>query len=292
MKGFAQRNPLAVTLYFLAVSGIAMFTLHPVITLLSLCGALLLFLVRNGTKEGKSHLYFLALFLLLSLLNPLISHRGETVLFVLNHNPVTHEALLYGICAGANLLSVLYWLRSFSQIMTSDKLLYVFGKFSPKLSLVLSMSIRYVSLFRQQAAKIAGAQKALGLYRENTLIDRFLGGLRIFSVLLTWALENGIITADSMAARGYGCGKRTSYAIFRFSREDALLLSVTLLLLLLTCVGMITGALDFSFYPAVSAAPCSGISVGSLVSYGILAFLPVIFEAKEAIVWKYSLSKI
>lgn len=292
MKTFADRNPLAVTLYFLTVSGIAMFTLHPIITLLSLCGALLLFLVRNGVKQGKSHLLFLGMFLLLALLNPLVSHRGATVLFVLNHNPVTLEALLYGICASANLLSVLYWLRSFSQIMTSDKLLYVFGKFSPKLSLVLSMSLRYVSLFSQQAKKVAQTQKALGLYRENTLIDRFLVGLRIFSVLLTWALENGIITADSMAARGYGCGKRASYAIFRFSREDALLLSVTLLLLLLTCAGMITGALEFSFYPVITASSCSRMTVSSLISYGILTLLPVIFEAKEAIVWKYSLSKI
>ncbi len=292
MRTFADRNPLAVTLYFLTVSGIAMFTLHPVITQLSLCGALLLFLVRNGAKQGKSHLLFLGMFLLLALLNPLVSHRGATVLFVLNRNPVTLESLLYGICTSANLLSVLYWLRSFSQIMTSDKLLYVFGKLSPKLSLVLSMSLRYVSLFSQQAKKVAQTQKALGLYREDTLIDRFLGGLRIFSVLLTWALENGIITADSMAARGYGIGKRTHFTIFRFSKADALLVLLSLLLCGITCMGLSLGELEFSFYPVITASVCSRMSIGSLISYGILALLPVIFEAKEAIVWKYSLSKI
>lgn len=292
MRTFADRNPLAVTLYFLTVSGIAMFTLHPVIALLSLCGALLLFLVRNGAKQGKSHLLFLGMFLLLALLNPLVSHRGATVLFVLNRNPVTLESLLYGICTSANLLSVLYWLRSFSQIMTSDKLLYVFGKLSPKLSLVLSMSMRYVSLFSQQAKKVAQTQKALGLYREDTLIDRFLGGLRIFSVLLTWALENGIITADSMAARGYGIGKRTHFTIFRFSKADALLVLLSLLLCCITCMGLSLGELEFSFYPVITASACSRMSIGSLISYGILALLPVIFEAKEAIVWKYSLSKI
>ncbi len=292
MKGFAQHNPIAVTLYFLAVTGIAMFTLHPVLTALSLGGAILLFLVRNGTRAWKSHLYFLALFLVLSLFNPLVSHRGNTVLFVLNDNPVTLEALLYGICASANLLSVLYWLRSFSQIMTSDRLLYVTGRLSPRISLVLSMSIRYAALFRTQAAKAAQTQKALGLYREDTLADRFLGGLRIFSVLLTWALENGIITADSMSARGYGTGKRTSFAIFRFHLEDALLIAATLLLFFAACAGLGFGVLEFSFYPVVSAIPCSSVSVGCLVSYGILTLLPVISEAKEAILWKYSLSKI
>lgn len=292
MKAFADHNPLAVSLYFLAVTGLTMFSLHPLVTGISLCGALLLFFFRNGAKQGKSHLYFLGMFVLFTLINPLVSHRGDTILFVLNHNPVTLEALLYGVCAAANLLAVLYWMRSFSQIMTSDKLLYVFGRLSPKLSLVLSMSFRYISLFSQQTRKILQAQKALGLYREDTLIDKISGGVRIFSVLLTWALENGITTADSMAARGYGIGKRTSFAVFRIRRADVLLIAVSVLLTLFTAMGLFGGRMEFHFYPAISADALSPLSAGSLISYAILAFLPVMMDVKEAILWKYSLSKI
>ncbi len=292
MKAFAEYHPIAQTIYFLTVSGIAMFSLHPVITVISLCGALLLFFIRNGTAQGKSHLYFLGMFLLLSLLNPLVSHRGATVLFVLNHNPVTLEALLYGICASANLLAVLYWLRSFTQIMTRDRLLYIFGKLSPKLSLVLSMALRYVSLFTQQAKKVTQTQKALGLYREDTLIDRFRSTMRVFSILLTWALENGIITADSMAARGYGVGKRTNFALFRFRKADALLLVCSLLLTGITCTGLALGKLQFTFYPVVTSAECTVLTIGSYLSYGLLAMLPAILETKEVLKWKFLLSKI
>ena len=284
MRGFADHNPAVLTVYFFAVSGIAMFCMHPAVTLISLAGALLLCLLHGGFAL-KSSLFTLGLFVLLALLNPLFSHSGVTVLFVLNHNPVTLEALIYGVFASGSMLAVLCWFRSFSRLMTRDKLLYVCGRLSPKLALVLSMAMRYVALLGTQAKKITQAQKALGLYREDRLRDH----LRVFSILLTWALENGIITADSMAARGYGIGKRTQFAIFRFRRGDVLLLSLSLLCTALTLAGL--GALDHSFYPRFTVSVHSPAAVCSLISYGILVLLPVMTEAKEAIRWHCFLSK-
>ena len=62
---------------------------------------MLYYIVRNRRKHIKSHLFFFLLFLALALINPLISHNGATVLFVMNDNPVTLEALLYGINSAA-----------------------------------------------------------------------------------------------------------------------------------------------------------------------------------------------
>ncbi|MBQ7930299.1 MAG: cobalt transport protein, partial [Clostridia bacterium] len=231
MRSFENANPLALAVYFLSVSGISMFCMNPLLLFLSLTGAVLYYFVRSGRKRMKSHLWSLGLFLVLVVLNPLVSHNGVTVLFVLNHNPVTLEAAVYGIAAAGMILAVLYWFRSFTEIMTSDKLLYLFGKFSPKLALVLSMGLRYVPLFTRQAQKIGQTQTALGLYKDDNLIDRFRGGMRIFDVLVTWGLENGIITADSMTARGYGIGKRSHFSIFRFRRSDIVLLISTAFLL-------------------------------------------------------------
>lgn len=292
MRAFADYHPAAVTVYFLAVSGIAMFCMHPVIIAISLLGALLLFFVRNGRRHGKSHLYFLGLFLVMTLINPLVSHNGATVLFVMNHNPVTLEALLYGAAASGSILSVLYWLRSFSQIMTSDKLLYLFSMLSPKLSLVLSMAIRYVSLFSRQTKKAAQAQKALGLYKEDNVLDSLRGGIRVFSVMLTWALENGIITADSMAARGYGTGKRTHFSLFRFRGADACLLLSSLLCFAVVCAGIGAGVLEFRYYPVAKGAAVSYPTVLSCTAYALLALLPTVIQIKEAIKWNCFVSNI
>ncbi len=290
MRRFEDYNPVAAAVYFLAAAGIGMFSMAPVMLLLSLCGALLCQGLLGEGGKWRVHLYTLALFVGMMLINPLISHNGVTVLFVMNHNPVTLEALLYGAAAAGMIVSVMYWFRSFTLVMTSDKLLYIFGTLSPKLALMLSMALRYVPLFTQQAAKVSRSQKALGLYREDNLIDRMKGGMRVFSVMVTWTLENGIITADSMAGRGYGVGRRSRYAIFRWTRNDWLLLLSTLLLAALTLWG--TAAQHFAYYPAITSSPLTARGLTGYAAYGLLTLLPAIITGKEAIQWRILQSKI
>lgn len=290
MRTLADYNPIVVAIYFLMVVGIAMFCMNPIILFLSLCGALLLYFSRNGFTDSKMHLFSLALFLILALINPLVSHNGATVLFVMNHNPVTLEAFIYGIAAAAMIVSVLYWFRIFSQIMTSDKLLYIFGACSPKLTLILSMSLRYVPLLNKQAKKVEQTQQALGLYKEDNIVDYMKGKLRIFSVITTWALENGIITADSMAARGYGIGKRSRFSIFRMKMADVVVLVSSILLFVLSLLGICQ--LEFVYYPAIKMSKMTAMGAVGCAAYSILILLPAIVEVKESLKWKYLRSKI
>ncbi len=286
----ADSNPIAASVYMLAVAGIAMFSTDPLIGFLCLLGGVLYYLSRNGRKHGKTHGFSLCLFTVMALINPLVSHNGATVLFVMNNNPVTLEALLYGMSASMMIVAVLYWFRSFSQIMSGDKLLYMFGALSPKLALVLSMSLRYVPLFSDQAKKVNRAQKALGLYKEDNIADTFKGGLRVFSVMITWALENGIITADSMAARGYGIGKRSHFSLFRFRRRDVLLLIAGGVLFALTVAGI--GGREFVYYPNLWVPPITVRGMVGYLSYGIMILLPTLLEGKEALKWRYLKSRI
>ena len=292
MKSIENHNPILTFSYFLAVTLPVMFSMNPVMLMLSLAGALALFFVKNGIKNARSHLLFFALFLVIAFVNPLFQHNGVTVLFVLNGNPITWEAIFYGIMAGLMTVSVLYWFRLLSQMMTSDKYLYIFGRFSAKLALLLSMALRYVPLFGKRMKAIRMSQKAIGLYRDGTLIDKIRGEVRIFSIMVTWALENGIHTADSMEARGYGIGKRTSFAIFRFHLSDGILLSMILVLLGMTLAGLATGAVDFVFYPAIIPHEASVFAVVIYTAYGILALLPTILEMEERIKWHCLRSKI
>ena len=290
MRRFADHNPAAVAVYFLATAGIAMFTLEPVMLVLSFVGAMASLGVTGQLRQWKMHLYTLLLFAGMALVNPLVSHHGVTVLFVLNHNPVTLEALLYGIAAGGMIITVMYWFRAFTAVMTSDKLLYIFGSLSPKLALMLSMALRYVPLFTRQVHTVSQSQKALGLYKEDNLIDRMRGGMRVFSVMVTWTLENGIITADSMTARGYGTGRRTRFSIFRWTRDDVLLLNATLLLAVVTLWGI--AGHQFVFYPAVTSSPVTARTLCGFIAYGLLTWLPAIITGKEALKWHCLRSKI
>ncbi|MBQ5318503.1 MAG: energy-coupling factor transporter transmembrane protein EcfT [Oscillospiraceae bacterium] len=290
MRTFADSNPIVVSVYFVAVTSIAMFSANPVISAISLIGAIVLFLMTNEKKEVSTHLFSLLLFAVMAVVNPLVSHNGATVLFVINNNPITLEAFIYGVCTSATVVAVLYWFRSFTIVMTSDKLLYLFGAFSPKLALILSMALRYVSLFSVQLKKVQASQKALGLYKDDNIIDSFKGGMRVFSIMITWALENGIITADSMTARGYGTGKRSRFSLFHFKIDDVILLCMIPIFSAVALYGIV-GA-KFEFYPYFSVPEISMKLAAAYISYGVMILLPVIINIKEELKWKYLKSKI
>lgn len=292
MRGFGELNPAVLMIYYLCVIGTAMFCMNPAVIVISLAGAFALFVTLDKKHSIKLHISFFMLFLILALINPIWYHNGVTVLFVVNDSPITLEALMYGIFAAAMIISVLYRLRTFTMIMTADKLLYVFGKLSPQLSLVLSMALRFVPLIRTQTVKVRNTQKALGIYREDNVADTLKGEMRIFSIIATWALENGIITADSMEARGYGEHRRTGFSIFRFRKVDTVFLVICLALTAVFAAAVISGAADFDFYPAMSAIRLDILSVAGYAAYFILSFLPCILEWKEELRWKYLISRI
>lgn len=292
MRSFENYNPITLALYFLLMSSVIMFSQNPVLLLIGFFGAMSYFLVRNKENTLKTHLFYLAVFLLLTLINPLTSHRGKTVLFFVNDSPITLEAIIFGAVSAGMIVTVLYLFKIFSSIMTRDRLLYVFGRLSPKVALILSMGIRYIALFKERARKITDSQRALGLYRDDNILDRIKCDLRVFSILITWALENGIITANSMEARGYGKARRTHYLLFKFTLGDIIILSLTLLFSAFTLTALFLGRLDFVFYPAVKLAPLNIFSISAYISYGILSFLPTFNEIGEKLRWSYLQSKI
>ncbi|MBQ9748897.1 MAG: energy-coupling factor transporter transmembrane protein EcfT [Clostridia bacterium] len=292
MKSLERSHPTVTLLYFLAVTLPVMLCMEPLLLCISLAGALALLFSRTGGRNIRTLLYFLALLLLIALVNPLFQHDGVTVLFFLNGNPVTWEAIAFGLCAGAMTLAVLCWFLSMSQMMTTDKYLCVFGALSPKLSLMLSMALRFVPLFTKRMHAVRLAQRGLGLYRDGTLPDKLRGELRVFSVTVTWALENGIHTADSMEARGYGTGRRTAYAEYDFHAWDGALLALILLMLALTLCGLLTDAVAVTFYPALVRAERGVLAALTYAAYTLLSFLPTLLTVQEKIKWHFLQSKI
>ena len=292
MKDISHTDPIAVMIYYVCVVGITMFLMHPVIICISLAGALALYLTLDTKRSAGLHLSFLLLFAVLAVINPIWYHNGATVLFVVNDSPVTLEALLYGVFAAVMIVSVLYRFRTFTMIMTADKLMRVFGKLSPKAALILSMALRYVPLMRRQTGKIRSTQKALGIYRGDNIADTLKGEVRIFSIMATWSLENGIITADSMDARGYGIHRRTNFSAYRFTVSDGIFTAVCAVLTAIVLTAAAMGKLEYGFYPKMSEISLSFPAIAAYTAYGVLSLLPAVLEWKEALRWRYLLSKV
>ena len=285
MRSFETMNPAAVSVQLLLTACMTLFCLEPLLLGISLLCGIGFFLVLHGGGSRSFQAGALGVPLLFALLNPLWNQHGVMVLFLINDRAYTLEALCYGAATGLRLAAVLYWFRCFSDLMTSEKLFYLFRYLSPKLALIFTVALRNITLFREQMRRIQQAQRAAGLYREGHLIDDVRGGLRVFSILLTWALENGIITASSMAARGYGSGRRSSCTFYKWRTGDVVLLLTSLLLAAAVLTPVAYGALKREYYP-VAVPPAHGAGyILAIAAYALLALLPLIHAGKEALTW-------
>lgn len=287
MNEFKNYHPSVSLIYFIAVLGFSMVFMHPLCLGISLVCAFLWSLILKGGKSIKSLLYMLPVMVITALMNPAFNHRGVTILgYFPSRNPLTLESVIYGLCAGAMLLAVLYWFTCLNSVLTSDKLIYLFGRLSPSLSLIFSMTLRFVPRFINQFREVTAAQKCVGRdVSEGRLKSRLKNALSVMSVMITRALENSIDTADSMKARGYGLSGRSSFSMFRFEKRDGVLLVVICLLSGYIITGGVMGEMYFACFPQIEYSGYSAYGISLFVAYAMLCILPVIIEIKEVLKW-------
>mgnify|MGYP003306118312 CR=1 FL=1 len=117
-------------------------------------------------------------------------------------------------------------------------------------------------------------------------------GIKIISVMFTWALENAIDTADSMKSRGYGLKDRTTFSIYRFDRRDAAAAVVLLLAAIVVIVGAVLGKSSIEFYPNIVMTDMDAFGIIVYAAYFVLCFFPIAIEVKEVLTWRLMQSKI
>lgn len=293
MKAFGTVHPVVLLVYFTSVLAVAMFVTNPVLSLSALLGGVLFFAVLEKRRDVPGDLgFYLPLFFLVAITNPLFSHNGVTPLFFLNGNPVTLEAFVYGAAIAVTVVGVMLWCQSMSRVMTTDKFLYLFGRLIPKLSLVLSMALRFLPMLRRQMKKVRSAQKTLGLYAGRGIVDRIRSTGRILLAMISWSLEHAMETAGAMKARGYGTRKRTHFSLFRFTARDGVLLAVSVALMGMTVAGMAAGVTAFAYYPRIGTPARTPLAMAVYLAFGALSLLPFGMEVREGIVWNYYRSRI
>lgn len=293
MNGFESFHPAVIFIYYVLVVCFSMVSMHPVVILASLVGGFLFFAALNNLKKMISELvFFFFLFVIMAVTNPIFVHNGETILFFMNDNPVTLEAMIYGGMSSLMIVGVLLWCRCYSAILTTDKFLYLFGKLIPKLGLILSMAFRFIPLFKHQMQRINRSQKTMGLYATDSVPDKIRGGVRVFDSLISWSMENSIDTADAMKARGYGLGGRTNFSLFQFQSRDKILLVTMGLFTVFIVLSYVRGGYDFYYYPYVAQVQTTPKDMLQYTAALIFMLIPGIIEVRGKLTSKYLESKI
>ncbi len=285
---FSGCHPSVNFAFFTLMLGFTMFFSHPLYVGVSLAGAAAYLLyLRGGAGLRFSLRYLLPLALMAAVINPLFNHRGVTILaYFPNGNPLTLESMLYGLGAAARLAAVVLWFCCYSEVMTSDKFVYLFGRIIPALSLILSMTLRFVPKFNAQRRVVSDAQRCVGRREgRGSLFRRLRDAVTVFSILLTWSLENAIETADSMKSRGYGLPGRTAFSIYRFDSRDRTLLGWMGFAFLFILSGGAAGSSGWQYFPRIKGAALNGLTLLFPLCLLALCLTPLILDRAADLSW-------
>ena len=292
---FGHYHPLVNFLYFALVIGFSMTLSHPLAQGISLVCAIVYAVQTEGRKAVLFTLkWCLPMVLLTAFINPAFSHEGRTILLYFpNGNPLTLESILYGISSGVLIATVMLWFLNFNRVITSDKFIYLFGRIIPAMSLVLSMTLRFIPKFKAQLQLVTDAQKSIGRdISEGSIWRRTKIAITVLSIMVTWALENAIETADSMKSRGYGLKGRTAFSIYCFDDRDKMALLYLGFCGFYLLTGSMVSAFGFRYFPSIRYIGLNAVTLSFQFVYLILCLMPVALNRAEECKWKAMHSKI
>lgn len=286
---FSTYNPIINFLFFIGAVVLGMVFVHPAFLACSFVLSAVYYITVKGLGGMKLLAGLIPVFIFMSLINPLFNSRGSIVLFRwLEGRPYTFEALCYGMALGAMFVTVIIWFASYNAVMTSDKFLYIFGKAIPSLSMVLTMVLRLVPNYQRKAMQIASARKSIGKFGETgSWLEKAEDGIVVLSSLTSWALEGGIVTADSMRSRGYGCGRRVSFSIYRFDGRDIVLTLFMAAMIAIVIFCGINGAALAAYTPVMYISPINNVySAVGISAYFVFLSIPAALNITEGIIWR------
>ncbi len=288
-REFQHIHPAVILGYFASVTAFTMCVFHPAFIVISFAASLLCMLLIGRENVLRTLGTEIILFVLISIVNPLFSANGSTVIFTYFSRPFTLEALAYGMCAAAVFCGALQWLSCFGAVFTEEKFVSLFSEISPSVTLLFAMVLKLIPELRQKLMRIKEDRKRICKGTAESVTGKTGVSAENLSALTGWALESAADTAASMNARGFGSGKRSSYAKYRFRARDAILFAIILLDGGFIAAALLNGDASAVFYPRIDMADAAGTV---LAAYALLMLLPVIIWISETLKWHISTSKI
>ena len=289
---FSGFHPAVNLAFFATVLGTAMFIQQPVYLLLSLgSGCAYLLYLYGGRGMLRQVGYLLPVMLLTAVMNPVFNHEGLTVLWYLpNDNPITLEAICFGLAFAVMMGASIVWFNCCNAVFTSDKIIYLFGRILPAMSLLISMTLRFVPRFKNFLQSVMRTQKAM--HRPENTKEKIQQAFAAFSATVSWAMEQSIVSADSMKSRGYGIQGRTAFSIYVFEKRDGIFLGVLVLLAAGAVVPCLTGVTAWEYYPGLSGQLWGVPQAAAYLSYSGMCLMPLIIDLTEDRKWNSLRSRI
>ncbi len=278
--GFEQCHPAVNLIYFVTVIFGMLTFQHPIFLIISFLCAFAYSVKRNGIKSVIFNTILLPLIVAFAFYYSSYTHFGITILEQnMIGNNITLESLVYGVVLGLIVAGVLIWFSCVYSIFSSDKVVYLFGKVSPRLSLFLSVLLRMVPRIKNEAKKINMAQRGIGKgVNQGNVLTRLKNCIHIFSIVITWTIDSLTLASESMQSRGNSLRGRKAFSIYRFDNRDRAYVIGMFTCITLTAMGVLLKQTDIVYDPQIIITPITSMSYLFYLGYAILCLMPLGLE--------------
>lgn len=285
---FHAFHPAINFCYYIGAIILLMLLAHPVFLVVTVLIILSIhWFYDNCSNLKRWSILIISSGILILIMNPLFNERGRHVLFELMGHRITLEAVTYGGISALSIMGVMAIFVSYNEVMTPNKLLFLFSKFLPQFAILLMLTLRFIPLMRRRLEEISNVQKSKGIHiHEGTWKERIHKGMLYIQVLLTFSLEEAIQTADSMNARGYGRFRRTTYEYYRLTKTDIFALGYLVIVLLFILYGRYLGLGKLAIYPLMETMNLHGEEILTLVLTILFIGFPLLVELGEVVRWR------
>lgn len=277
---FDSYHPMINLIYFVAAIACTIGFDQPVFLCIAFVCAFMYAVKLNGVKALLINLLFLVFALIYGAWYASYNHFGVTILWINSvGNAMTLEAVLYGLSLGLRAAAVLMWLECVFVLITADKIVYLFGRISPRVSLFLSILLRTVPRIKERTKRIEYSREGIGKgVKQGNILMRIKHLFGLLSILITWTLEDFVESSNSMKSRGYALRGRTAFSIYRFDHRDRSL--VIAFFSCLTGIGMakLLNQTKMYYDPVFVMNRITALSVVFYVIYGIFLVLPLVLQ--------------
>lgn len=286
MKQFSRYNPLVnliflMLFYFLVIFSQSIMCQVISFTLINL----LLFCYEKGVNLLKILTKSIIFALIVSLVNVMFNHQGATIIWYFKSgNPLTLESVLYGVYSGLMFINIINLSKFSNILLTTDKIIYLFGKISPSFALLISMCMKYFESFKRQFIEIYHSRKINE--PKNGAIQNFKSALNAVSIMITYSLESSINTANSMKNRGFSTGKRTNYNNFCFNKYDFNLLLIIVLNFSFFIIIYLFCEVENQFFPIFISNVGGNVLILLLISIIFFGCIPIALKLVEDYRWR------
>jgi energy-coupling factor transport system permease protein len=283
-------HPAVYVIYYLLLVIFAFLYNNPYYLMSFLICVAVLITLQSISREFKKVIqFFIPMSLLIILINPLTSHIGTTQIYIFGSYFITLEALIYGILMSLSLLIILLLFASYNRAVYYQEMLYLFSKRFPHLSMVIIMALRFIPLLSYRLTEV---NKIFKFNQDNeqkenseSRVERIKKTGQMLAVVVSWSLEESMLTAKSMKARGYGIKERTSYLSYKFQKIDYLFISFILITSIISIAGLAQGYGRIEIYPTLTFSFSENPVNIYYLSFLILLMPLIYLELKEKLVW-------